>query len=350
MKAPQAPPSAKSASIESIQWLRGFAALAVVVFHAASRFDVGFQIGSAGVDVFFVISGFIMQYTTASDAVTPGTFLHRRIARVVPFYWLVTCGTAGAAMVVPSLFPHLKVTLGHVILSLLFISHQAPDGSPFPVIAPGWTLNLEMFFYACFAASMLLARRARAPMLSLAFGGLVLAGALGHPGSLFLKDVTNPLLIEFIAGVWLGRAWLRGALPGLRTGAALVAAGLSGFVLLGASDLDPFGPGRFLLCGVPALLVVSGAVTVEARGGLRTWRPLRRLGDASYSLYLLHPSVIGATLKLTRGLPVAANIVVCVATSVAVALVSEAVLERPLMGVFRRWPLPARAERAARRA
>ncbi len=336
----------KAASIESIQWLRGFAALAVVAFHAASRFNLGFEIGAAGVDVFFVISGFIMQYTTASD-ITPATFLHRRAARVIPFYWLVTGGTAAAATIVPAMFPNLKLSLGHLVLSLLFIPHIAPDGSPFPVVAPGWTLNLEIFFYACFAASMLLRRPARIPALAAAFGALVVFRWLFPPTHIVLVELTSPLLLEFIAGVLLGRAWLAGALPRLGTGAALVPVGIAGFTLVASSGLDAFGPRRFLWCGVPAFLVVLGTVTIEARHGLRSLPSLRVLGDASYSLYLLHPNVIGAAMKVTRGVPIAARLAVCIAASVAVALLSAKFVERPLSAAFRRWPPWARRGLAA---
>ncbi|HEX2801677.1 MAG TPA: acyltransferase, partial [Phenylobacterium sp.] len=102
MQAEKAKPRPQGArppgEVRSIQALRGLAALAVLVFHAADRAGGTFGVGASGVDVFFVISGFIMWVVTCRETPTPARFLARRAERIAPLYWLVTLGTAAVAL------------------------------------------------------------------------------------------------------------------------------------------------------------------------------------------------------------------------------------------------------------
>src|SRR5665213_2393583 len=91
--------------LSSIQYLRAGAALAVVAYHALQWLGGGFDVGRAGVDVFFVISGLIMWTVTAGREVSPGAFLWRRFTRVAPLYWLASLGVAGMAVIWPALLP-----------------------------------------------------------------------------------------------------------------------------------------------------------------------------------------------------------------------------------------------------
>src|SRR5262249_55839896 len=134
------------------------AALLVVFNH--SRQFAGFEsaidttVGHAGVDIFFVISGFVMAVTAGRANYPAGVFLQRRIIRIVPLYWAATFFTAGLLLIAPGLFRDNVVTLKHFLLSLFFIPHVSPDSAHdlSPLIKIGWTLNFEMFFYVVFAA------------------------------------------------------------------------------------------------------------------------------------------------------------------------------------------------------
>lgn len=303
------PPPPPPPVLLSVQYLRALAALAVVAHHAGERVGLPLGVAAAGVDLFFVVSGVIM-WTVAGGGASggPGAFLWRRAARVVPLYWTATLGLALAALAAPSLLPNLRPDAGHVLLSLLFLPHPGPDGDGFPLLVPGWTLNFEMFFYLVFAAALALPRAVRLRALTLALVALVALGTVlpapadgGSALATPLGTWTHPLLLQFLAGCLLGRAWeagrlRRGVVPrALAWG--LVAAGLAAYGAMGALRVydDAW---RWALWGLPAVLVAAGALALdsprEAGGGVAEWRVPRALGDASYSIYLLHAPLVAA--------------------------------------------------------
>ena len=145
----------------SIQHLRAIAALSVALFHACQWSQIDFGIGAAGVDLFFVISGFVMWTVTAGREAAPLTFLRRRVIRVAPLYWIVTLALVAGALVFPQRFPEVEPRADHILLSLAFIQHMNPAGQPFPILAPGWTLNYEAVFYLVFASTLILPVRRR---------------------------------------------------------------------------------------------------------------------------------------------------------------------------------------------
>jgi exopolysaccharide production protein ExoZ len=348
---PQLGPLPKApGEVRSIQYLRGFAAFGVLIFHAADRAGYVFGVGAAGVDVFFVISGFIMWVVTCRKTPSPAEFLTRRIQRIVPLYWGLTLATAAAAILIPGAFPAMRPTADHLIQSLLFAPHRDETGLIAPLIVPGWTLNYEMFFYLLFAAALLAPARLRPWVLSAALVGLAALRPLGDAHNPLWATYTNPLLLEFGGGVWLGKAWSEGRLPGRATGWGLIALGLAGFAAVTAAGLD-VDPARVLLWGLPALLLVTGAVSLERAGPLPHWRPLRALGDASYSVYLVHGLAISAAVRLLQRLGLEAPVplfLASMATGVAAGLVAYQLAEKPMMKLFRtgmaaRRPGPALA-------
>ncbi len=277
-----------------IQYLRAVAAMMVVWHHAKGQFpglDLLFpsNFGPSGVDLFFVISGFIMVAATAGQALTPWQFLRRRIIRVVPLYWLLTLAMVALALVAPSLFKTLKVSPATLLQSLLFIPHHSQSFADFvwPLLVPGWTLNFEMFFYVGFALSLFLPRGGLAVLGGL-LAALVVAGfALGPFESAAALTYTSPVLLEFVAGGLIAIWWLskRHTLP-LAMSLLFMAAGAALLVLRDNAMLQVFSQ------IVGAALVVMGAL--DAR--LCTWhnRLLKGLGDSSYSLYLTHIFTLGA--------------------------------------------------------
>ncbi len=326
--------------LASIQYLRAAAAIAVLVFHAADRTGVRFGAGAAGVDVFFVISGFIMWVIGARNAATPWDFLRRRAQRIAPLYWLVTLGLAAAFLVAPGLFRNLQPTPSHVALSLAFVPHTNPGGNVAPLVEPGWTLNFEVFFYVVFAACLAAPRALRLGVLSSALIGLTLFGAVLAPTGPIAQTYTSPLLLEFLAGVWIGWAWCRGLCPGPRLAFALLAAGacaLAGLELL-AIDV---APARALLWGAPAVAIVWGGLGLERAGKVPNWRAARLLGDASYSIYLVHGLAIALALRLASGfgLSGAATLLGLVAAGLAAGLVCYGLVERPISRLLH--PRPA---------
>jgi exopolysaccharide production protein ExoZ len=250
--------------------------------------------GPSGVDLFFVISGFIMYVTTTDKALAPGAFLALRIVRVVPLYWLMTFLVILCGAISPATFRTLVVSPAAVTKSLLFIPYNSLSfpGQPWPVLVPGWTLNYEMFFYAIFALCLFVSSRWRLASLVAALGCLVVAGKIIGPSADPLVWVyTNPMLLEFVAGSAIGYLWLRQSAPASLAISCLgIVAGGCLLLLRGAHSSigDPQMYG--------AALMVAGSVhpTICA---VRS-RVLLALGDASYSIYLTHLFTLGALRSL----------------------------------------------------
>jgi exopolysaccharide production protein ExoZ len=328
-----------------IQYLRAVAALAVVAFHAAERTGGQFAIGAAGVDVFFVISGFIMWVVSQTRPVSPGAFFAERLQRIVPVYWAATGvmilgGLAG-------LFPNLKLTLGHVLGSLFFVPVRSPStGDIWPVLVQGWTLNYEMFFYAVFAMTLLLPSRTRLAALAAVFVPLAGLGLLADWDDPLFLTYTSPLVLEFLIGSLIGKFWLAGVMPSPATGLGLVAAALLGFAFVGVTYVG-FGP--FVFAPLAAALV-TGTLALEKEGRLSRAGPLAYLGDASYSIYLWHTLAISVVARLAgwASLPSFVTFPVAVVAGTAVGTAFYRFLEAPLTA-FVRGHAPGRRRPRQRR-
>jgi len=316
----------------SIQYLRAGAALAVVIYHAVQWRSGGFDVGRAGVDVFFVISGVIMWTVTAGRKGAPFPFLLRRLIRVAPLYWLVTLAVTGIAVIWPMFLPQVFPDPKALGLSLAFIPHFDRHGLPFPTLPPGWTLDYEAIFYLVFAAALLAPLAARAWLVTAILAGIVAAGFLLDDPLYILG--ANPMLLQFAAGVWIGEAMRRRALPAAAWGVAMIVAAFGFWTVIQAGGLF-LELWRPLQWGLPAALLVSGALTLEMRGRLPCWAPLKRLGDASFAIYLIH---MPATALVAHALgpqipwlfPPAALIV-----SIAAGLAVHVFVERPLTARLR---------------
>ncbi|TXI00007.1 MAG: acyltransferase [Rhizobium sp.] len=321
-------------TLYGIQYLRAFAALAVVLFHATERSGGHFRIGAAGVDIFFVISGFIMWTMSERRPVMPLRFLLDRLQRIAPSYWIVTAIMIGGA--IAGLFPNMKLTIGHILGSLLFVPVRSPsNGEIWPVLVQGWTLNFEMFFYVIFAACLFLPRRLRLASLIGVFVAFVIVGALVHSQSPLLITYTRPIILEFVAGAVLGQLWLKGIVPGFGLGLALMLASIAGF---GAIEI--FGI-EFdeLTCGPLAIALVLGMLSVERSGRLAHIPPLTYLGNASYSIYLWHTLAISVIVKLAMSTPIPSDVVAFVGAiaGTLLGIFAYELVEKPLRNLLRNF-------------
>ncbi|HEV7310799.1 acyltransferase [Ensifer sp.] len=314
-------------TIYGIQYLRAVAALGVVVFHAAERTGHHFAIGAAGVDIFFVISGFIMWVISARRPMSPLAFLRDRVQRVVPIYWLAT-----GVMVIgglAGLFPNLVLSNGHVLASLLFVPMRSPsNGEIWPVLVQGWTLNYEMFFYAVFALTLLLPQALRLITMTAGFLALVTAGFVLESENALVVTYTQPILLEFVAGMVVARFWLQGRMAGPALGAALIIAAVAGFAALAVFGL-PFGA---LVLGPLAVMLVIGTLALERAGWFRPRGLPILLGDASYSIYLWHTFAISVVVKACAlvGVNPLASALIAVAAGTALGVLAYRLVEKPL--------------------
>jgi exopolysaccharide production protein ExoZ len=300
----------------SIQYLRACAALAVVAFHTG-RATI---LGQAGVDIFFIISGFLI-WTTTEKPVGSVRFVVHRLIRIVPLYWIATLAMAAVE----------NASMADIARSLLFIPFNGDDG---PILTQGWTLNVEMFFYAVFAGLLLLPRRFQLGFLTLLFCSLSLIGVTLKPSDVAVQTYTSTFLIEFLAGAWLAQAYQRGKLAGTAGGIAMVVAGT---LLFFVSLLDPTPEKwRFIVWGFPSLLVVGGAISIEATRTIPKIWFLNLVGGASYSIYLFHPFVQPYIQTPLNRLPFFVPVSAFVLAGGAIGIVSFYLLERPLTKWLRR--------------
>ena len=198
----------------SIQALRGLAASLVVIAHIfehPSRGDPNALLltGRFGVEIFFVISGFVMTQVAGEGSFAPGAFAFRRIMRIVPLYWVCTLLVFAVALVAPALFKTTTADVKHLVLSLFFIPAPDPQAASDwrPLFKLGWTLNYEMFFYAALLLLFWCRKRIqRSVILTVALGALVLLSFAIPPKQSILAFYANIALIPFLVGVWLAEA------------------------------------------------------------------------------------------------------------------------------------------------
>ncbi len=349
------------ARLLSIQALRGLAAFLVVLFHAAQIWRVyagageeflsgPWDQGWAGVDLFFVISGFIMVWIGADIARggrPAARFAWRRGARVYPLWW-VFCSLMALYFVLSYGQPASPDIVdadggwGYFLTSLSLWPQSA-----MPVLSVGWTLSFEVVFYAVFAGLLLLPGRARVPLILLWGAGIALSW-LVLPATGALPDnplqlLYHPLTAEFAIGAGAA-ALLRWRTPAYGWGHAALAIGATIFVitlLLGVdTDQHSFMRHRVVVYGLSGGLILFGVAALERAGKLSVPGWLRELGDVSYSLYLVHILVL---LALRRVLAVpgwldgpgagsfAGFVLLGAVGSVIAAMVSYRLLERPLL-------------------
>jgi exopolysaccharide production protein ExoZ len=351
---PRAPPlgwdgGATLPYLIGIQCLRAVAAFAVLLYHAIGRLPGrSFEVGAAGVDAFFVISGFIMVSTVVHRAPLATAFLYQRAVRIVPLYWAVTIGIVLLTSAVPAAMPNFTWDCERLAASLLFVPHLDPAGKIWPLVVSGWTLNYEMFFYALIGLALLLPERLQLRCIFGALGLLVLAGVVLQPTQPLARSWTDPLLVEFAAGGALALLHARGRLPGPGSGITLLGGSLGCFALLAWMDVVPVAS-RVLAYGLPAVAMVAGTLALEPR--LRHQRglaPLLLLGDASYSVYLTHSLVVSATIRLVGAERVPLYLLASLALACVLGVGCFLLFERPVTRFLRH--LPARLARQAVRA
>jgi len=318
--------------LHALQYLRAIAALVVVYSHACIQVPEYephvMEFGSFGVDIFFVISGFIMLYISKPSH-TPRAFIANRIRRVAPLYWFFTLLMAVIFLVMPSVFANTELRIEALVQSLLFIPHfsSAHAGEVWPIVAPGWSLNYEMYFYALFALSLYLAQQYRLWFISAAILAVFLLAHALNTGGAFSTFFTDTVVFEFIFGMLLAQAWLSGVRLSPKLGVILILLGFALLLLhsqgLGLAAMDM--PGIFIN-GIPATMVVAGTLFIK----MPEYKLGLLLGDASYALYLSHIFVLGLLREILPPFlgngPMAAimfvglSLIVCLVVSIPVHL------------------------------
>ena len=305
----------------NIQFLRFAAALLVVFYHASKHvsatgvdqgllFAASEAVGFAGVDVLFVISGFIMFYTTrVVTGFKPAVgFLKRRLARIYSGYWPFFF----LAMVIfwwarPEHFQDSRL-LTSFMLWPQSLNHVLVDVS--------WTLSYELYFYLLFSLLVFIGVPVRRWLVVVLLGIFAVVGAYRYwilgdysPENLYnhsfaYQFLSSPFLLEFFAGAVLASVVKTGS---KRSGWTALLLGIAGFALAGWVNLYIYQGNieqgyyelpRVLLFGIPSLLIVLGLVHLENNGLITPRRFSLSTGGASYALYLSHTLFFVATMKL----------------------------------------------------
>lgn len=296
----------------------------------------------SGVDIFFVISGFIMFVTSRS--IGPGEFAVRRIIRIVPLYWLLTLVLAVVVAIRPQLFRTTVYSGEFLLKSLLFIPYANPGhGGDFaPLLVPGWTLNFEMFFYAIFTLVLFVPLSRRLWVTCLVFSAVLAFENWFVGGRSPFAFYNRPQIFEFWAGMLIGHLYVFRP-PRLARPSCFALIGFGFFLLLANYHALPapfaaFGDSIFTYL-LPAAAIVFGMVALETGGGLaHHWLPTL-LGDASYSLYLSHIFSLGLARIIWSRLPLQEATLIhalgfaafAIALALLFAVVAYRTLEKPML-------------------
>lgn len=329
-----------SKHFNSIQALRGITALFVALEHV--RF---LNCGAFGVDIFFVISGFMVMFSTHKDT---KHFLGKRFIRIYPLYALVTLGTYLLLLIFPNMFQLTKADPSSLIKSLCFIPFEISPGIIQPLVRVGWTINYEFLLYVLFAIACRLSHRFRGLICS---GFLIILMLLAHTlpvDSIILTFYGDYILLEFIFGMLLYYVMSKVYVPLSEKKYAVLPAYLcvpAVLVLLGVLaytkqnvPLIPFG--RAVYWGLPALVIVTLTFIMDTK--LTMPKPLVYLGNISFSVFLLHyyplMFIDRKIYSLEYYTPVAVPVtIVGLLLVILMASISYVLIEKLLTGHLRRF-------------
>jgi exopolysaccharide production protein ExoZ len=300
------------------------------------------HIGAYGVDLFFVISGFIV-CNVARRAPTAIRFLRSRFIRVAPVYYILSAPWLAMVIGVG------KFSLASLATTLLFWPIWA-QGPTEPVFSVGWTLCFEALFYSSLGA--IVQWGARAAVLLGATYAVALALNFAKAGAVF-QFIGNPQMLEFLAGTAIAWMPIRNS-P--RAGLAAIAASLAllgirytyGIGLGPLSEMSEFDPlaalNRVVAAGPPAFLLVWGCLQLEPWFKGRVVGALSYLGDASYSIYLAHPAALYCVQEFWRitGLPLFGLPFACFVAGLGTGVLAYRTIEVPVLAFLRR-PRPTAA-------
>jgi exopolysaccharide production protein ExoZ len=283
--------------LNNIQVLRAFAATVVVIFHTGFAFPFMRPFGSFGVDVFFVISGYIMARILDPDSDSNSDFFfRRRVLRIAPPYWFFTIFLYLVALRIPQLMGSTRASVGELLKSLFFIPFTKGSGLIQPLLFIGWSLNYEMFFYLALAIGLLIHKRLSAWIGAAIVLITMLACTPFTAHSVLAQFYSRDISIEFIFGIlsyYLCRRISDSTARKLRIPALIVCVACAGLLIaiqgIFPRDVFPFNSSRVLTLGVLSFLLVTTASLLSQANWDTRFTSLVLIGDASYILYLIHP-------------------------------------------------------------
>ena len=338
----------RSKTIANVQALRALAALSVVFGHLGGLPSlhkvVYFSDAGAGVDLFFVLSGFVIGNVVATSSPTLLQFMLARAGRIYPLYWIVLFISTPTLTIFRSALSGSAVNdLGYFTTSFLLLPTATADGHIYPSLLVAWTLVYEILFYALAAVLLTTGRSHFWAKLGVALFAAYLLSFLLPPGAWryvaqhphtpsgpWTSPIQLPVYFEFLFGAIIAALYSSGRLSGPIVAALIV-------IAIPAYLYGP--PHRVIRFGVPSTVFLALALKLEGCG-LRAGRAAVLLGDASYAMYLCHMWLIERVEPITRSIPtlppVAAALVLLAVVLIG-SIAASLLLDRPIQILLRRW-------------
>ena len=334
--------------IDILQVIRLFAASMIILYHTGL---IGGR-GYFGVQVFFVLSGFLAYYSTRRP-VSAGRYLVRRCIRLIPLYWIFTILTFALLTVRPGLSNMSDADPLHLLKSLLFIPYKGDAGYTLPILAVGWTMQYEMAFTLLFTLALLVSHRRRGLICGLLLLALTAVGLWVKPKPLFIRYYTNSHLFNFFLGLLAGFAWkkLRDSVPEDRPVLSrlpgsvrvptlillsLLAAGSAVFLVLDVRL--PFSLAQAFRLGIPALVMIFSLLLLMERVSFPP--KLLALCGMTYSIFLVEyftTSVYKRLLPASAGLPLTLlSLAVLFAVTFALSVIPYRLIEVRLTSLLKK--------------
>ena len=341
-------------SLQLIQMLRGVASILVVLLHISvnSQEILGypflgnvFLFGGSGVDIFFVLSGFIITYSNFKYIAKPagiGKFLKRRFVRIFPIYWIIITVFLMLQLALPAFYKtHFDTGIGNLLQTYLLLpGHIMLNGV-------SWSLTNELFFYLLFTLALVIPNKKYSLYLLIGYFIFLLFYSIFVPaipdGNQFVGMLIFPMNIEFLFGVLIviivnkvPKNWVY---PLLITGILLFLTG----AFLSINEIKVTGNNsnqalsRVLLFGFPSFIIILSVVKLELNRAVKMHNIFLQLGDASYSIYLIHLPIVAAFFKILAKFEIKSNLILFVLSCLLVIAVCIAgviiyhKIEKPLI-------------------
>ena len=308
--------------INSIQFLRGFAALAVVVHHTGGYvklyfkptlfFGDYFSLGFAGVDLFFVISGFIIHFTSKNYLNNPSKlteYLKKRFVRVYPIYWVITTVLFVSSWLITLILNKNIFSIGYPYTLSAYIQTYTLFPLHFAINPVTWTLSYELFFYLVFSLLIISKRLWVIPVAVLGISFFHLMVDIPDGNLTYFNFFFSGYNFEFLLGFLVFQFYKSVKLPNLLSIFLLILSfGIIIYFGYSVSDVDSLK--RVLVFGLPSSLILITLLNLEQNEAISFPKFFLTLGDASYVLYLIHfpmmllmnklPQIIGYTITANQ--------------------------------------------------
>ncbi|WML38710.1 acyltransferase [Neobacillus sp. OS1-2] len=333
--------------LNNLQLIRGIAAVYVLLFHTSGllqsylNYDYAygiFKFGDAGVDMFFVLSGFVIYYVHNKDIGAPEkvkSFFKKRIIRVYPIYWVVLICLVPVYFIIPTFGSDSVLNPLNLVKSFVLIP-QPEENLPLNV---AWSLSYEILFYCMFGLLIALKRKLVLPIVLLWMGGtfvhFIIQSIIGYVDSSWINFVFNPFNLEFLSGVLIAHLVLKNY---TKNGLVFIVLGLCGAVVAWINKSYSFVElHRVIEYGLPFAFIIYGAVSYEIERQTNPSKLFVYLGDASYSIYLIHYPMLSVVNKLFLAVnvysiigPFLAATIMIISTIIA-GCTFHSLIEKPLL-------------------